>query len=421
MKNNIRRFQGYFKSAGLYFFASLFTAVVGIILNPLMAKNLDPFDYAVIGYFTSYNLLLQPLLHCCIITYYARQYYFTPNEKRIDLEHSILLTVATIGFIVLLIFISGFYWLYNTSEHSMPFWPYAFLAFAQVYVNNFSTLYLTKLRITRQAKKYALFSILLCIIMQATTILFVVYLHEGATGKLGSALIVTILFSFYSISKLYHKSHFDKQIAKSALKFGGPLAVAAIFWYFLTGIDRFFLEKINDTTTLGIYNVGASIAAYMTIFYTSISSTFEPDIYKAIAEKKTRKLAAIVVGIIAFTAIANLFFIIVAPFVIDLLTAGRYVNACPYARIFSLHNIAMAMYTSICSVIIGFGYVKQQLVLRIFGAIIAICIYKLLIDSYSFIGAAWGQVLSFTLLFVISLLFLLFKESSNKIREIHNH
>lgn len=410
------RFKQYVKNAGIYFFTSIFVAIVGIVLNPLMAKNLDPLDYAIVGYFTSYNLLLQPLLHLCIITFFARQYYFTPEEKRTDLEHTIAVTIVIMGFFVLVVFLAGFYLYYSNTEHTLPFWPYALLAFMQVYVGNITTLYLTKLRITRQANKYAIVSISQCLITQSGMILLVVLLHKGAYGKLSAALIASVIFAIYSCTKLFHKNHFDKQILKSALKFGYPLAIAALFWYFLTGVDKFFLEKLNDPDTFGLYNVGVSIAGYMTICYSSISSTFEPDIYKSIAEKNNKKLLAILGIIIAVTIVANLLFALFAPQIIGLLTAGRYVDSCPYARIISLHNITMALYTMTVSVIVGYGYVKQQLALRISGAVASIFIYKYLIESFGFIGAAWGQVLSFLFLFVISITFLLIKVKKDSSR-----
>ena len=57
----------------------------------------------------------------------------------------------------------------------------------------------------------------------------------------------------------------------------------------------------------------------------------------------------------------------------------------------------------------GYGYVKQQLVLRICAAAVAVFIYKCMIDSFGFVGAAWGQVLVFLFAFVITAAFLIIK------------
>lgn len=410
------RFLPYFKNAGLYFFASLFSAIVGVLLNPLMALNLDPVDYAIVGYYASFNLLFLPLSHCCLMTYYVRQYYLTPEDKRDNLDSTILIGVIQLGLVATLLFLAFFYLIYSNTEHDLPFWPYAVMTFVQIYIGNISTMYLSKLRITRQAKKYAIYSVLHCIVLQSMTILMVVFMQYGAFGKLSAALIITIIFSVYAFAKVYKPNKFDKQIFKSACKFGFPLSIAAIFWYLLSGVDKVFLEQLRDTNQLGIYNVGLSMAGYMTIFFTTINSTFEPDIYKSIADNNKKKLLMIAGVIIGFVTVANLLFALFAPFLIDILTAGRYVTAYPYARIMSLHNIIMALYTIMSSIIIGYGFVKQQLAIRVTGALFSVVLYKLLIVKYGFIGGAWGQVLSFMLLCIMSILFLL--SQRNKLRKL---
>ena len=76
----VKRFFSYVKNAGLYFGSSLLVAIIGVLLNPIFAMNLSHEDYAIIGYYTSFNVFLIPLLHCCLISYYSRQYFFISPE-----------------------------------------------------------------------------------------------------------------------------------------------------------------------------------------------------------------------------------------------------------------------------------------------------------------------------------------------------
>lgn len=405
------KFGSYVKNAGLYFASSLFVAFIGLLLNPILAKNLSPTDYAITGYYSSFNLLLIPLLHFCTMTYYSRQYYFIEEEKRAKLGNTILLSMNIIGFFSLLAFSVIFYFInIHFGQRDLPFIPYAILTFTQLYIANNTTFYLTKLRICRKAKKYAIFSIIQCIVSNSLVVLLVVYFKEGALGKLCALLISSICFALYSFTHSLTKWELDKTILKSALKFGAPLTVSALFWYCLTGIDRLFLGQTGDIEQLGIYNVGVSIAAYMQIVFTTLNSTFEPDIYQSIAQRQYQKLFAITATIIGTVAICNLVFIIFSPFLIDLLTAGRYVSSTVFVRIISLANIAMACYYIVVYIIIGKGYVKGELFVRITGASLSIFTYWLLIKKFNFYGAAWGQVMSFTMLTIIGLLFLLIKK-----------
>ena len=398
------KFLPYLKNSGLYFFSSLFVAIVGILLNPVFAMNLEHLDYAIIGYFSSFNLLLIPLLHFSLFSFYSRHYYFVDEDKRDVIGNTVLLSSIIIGFFTLILFTVVFYFIFQRENNSFPFYPFAILTFLQLYIGNISSFYLIQLRVKRQAKQYARFSIARCVITSLLTLLLVVYYKYGAEGKLTGALIASILCAVYSFRKSLTEFKIDKGILIEGLKFSAPLTVSALFWYCLTGIDRLFLERIGDNTNLGLYNIGISICSYMGIFYTTVSNTFEPDIYQAIAQKKKKKLIAVMSLIVGTVMFFNILFIVFAPYIIGLLTADRYVEATPFAQILAIHNIMMAIYYMVVKLMIGYGYVKMELFVRITGALVSVYMFYVLIEKWEFYGAAWGQVLSFVLLSVIGLL-----------------
>lgn len=401
--NTIKKHLPNIKNLGLYFMSSIIVAMVGILLNPIFAMNLSHEDYAIMGYYSSFNLLLMPLLNFSLFSFYSRHYYLTPEDKRDKLGNTVLQFSMIIGFASLVIFTGGFYLLHKSTDNSFPFFPYAILTFVQVYIGNVTSFYLVKLRISRQAKRFACFSIVQCLLTAAFSLFFVVYYKYGATGKLSGTLIASIMLSTYALYHSISEFKIDKEILKRAIKFCTPLVISAIFWYFLTGIDRAFLERLNDTHSLGLYSVGLQMAGYLTIFYTTISNTFEPDIYQSIAQKRKKKLIGTIGIIVGFTAIVNIIFIILAPQIIGLLTANRYIESAPFAQILAVHNIIMACYYMVVKLLIGYGFVKQELFVRVSGALLSIVMFYYMIDRYQFIGAAWGQTLSFSILSILGL------------------
>lgn len=132
----VKRFFSYVKNAGLYFGSSLLVAIIGVLLNPIFAMNLSHEDYAIIGYYTSFNVFLIPLLHCCLISYYSRQYFFISEKERTKLENTILSSIILIGSIVLGLFLMGFYLIHKMTKIDFPFFPFALLAFLQLYIKN---------------------------------------------------------------------------------------------------------------------------------------------------------------------------------------------------------------------------------------------------------------------------------------------
>ena len=107
-------------------------------------------------------------------------------------------------------------------------------------------------------------------------------------------------------------------------------------------------------------------------------------------------------------------FIIAAPFIIKILTAGRFTEAYNYARILSLSNVTAGIYYAISNVIVAHGYPNITLLAKIIGSIISIFLFKFLISNFEFYGAAWGQVLSFLGMTIVCLIMLFIKQRKRK-------
>lgn len=72
-------------------------------------------------------------------------------------------------------------------------------------------------------------------------------------------------------------------------------------------------------------------------------------------------------------------------------------------------------YTSMASIFIAKGYTFLSMTSEVIGAILSIVMFKIMINKYNFYGAAWGQVISYFLIFIIGiLLYFLYKKIFNK-------
>lgn len=415
LSNIVTRYKGYLKTTFLYLFSSMFMALIGIAINPLLAKNLSPTDYAIMGYFNSFNFIIIPILNFSLLTFYQRNYFKIKEEERQKVTDTILFALLVFGFLALIVSSVGFYLYFKWSKVSFPFYPYAILTFIPVYLTNFQSLYLLKCRLNREAGNYSIVTIISALLSTILSILFVVTFKYGATGRLFALVAASLIVAIYCFSKMFKQISFDKEILMQAVRFGWPISISAILWYFLSGIDRAMLENINDNYNFGLYNVGIQIASYLAIVHTTIALTFDPDIYKAIADKKKRKLVKIFCLIFVFNAIPNILFIVFAPFVIGILTAHRYTNAAGFAQILALKNITMSVYFVLTNIIIGYGFTKSELFIKIIGAILSVLLFHFLIDRYSFYGAAWGQVISFAVISVLVTLFLAYKYFSKEL------
>lgn len=409
IKEFIVKYQIYLKASLLYLIPTLFQALVGIIINPFLAKHLSPEDYSIIGYYGSFSLLILPITNFSIITYYVRNYFTFTCDRLKVVENTLMIALTVIGTVTVVISCIFFIIYAHNTKVLLPIYPYVFLAFVPIYLQNFTTMYLVKCRMERDAKTYAKIQITNGLLTSILAILLVVIFPWGATGRLVATLFATLIITIFCYSKLLTKIQFDWTIIKKAFNFGWPLSVSAIFWFFISGIDKVMLERLHDTDIFGLYNIGCSLAGYMAVFYTAISQTFEPDIYQNIATNNYRKVIQYIGLIVGINAVINLCFIPFAPFLTNILTAGRYIDAAPFAQIYALKNITITLYYSAITIIVGLGFTKSELAIRIIGAILMFFIYKILITKFGFYGGAWGQVLSFVFMATIATGFIIYK------------
>lgn len=389
-------FQKYGSSVGLYFAASLIPMLLNMAISPLIAINMTPDDYAIVGYYTAFNTLISPIILFYMLHFYNKCFFELDEVNRIKLKATIfkaLIVFSGILSVLCLLGIVLYSELFN-EDSTIPLFPFVALSvFALPFTGIFS-LAQADYRMQRKPSSFFKLTVSYGITQVVFILLLVVMLKWGATGKLLAALLANILYFAVScvIYRNLFKISFDWSIFKDILKFCWPLTIAALLGFFFNGYDKVFLERLGDNAELGYYTVGVSIAGYITVFQTAISSTFQPDVYESVVRRDKSKLLRVVAMMTGGTTIIVLAFIVFAPFVIDILTAGRYMNSVSYAQIVALSTLTSMIYYSASQIIIALGYTKLTMLNKIISTILAIALFSFLIDKFQFVGAAWGLV-----------------------------
>jgi len=411
IKNNISRI----KSLSFYLSAALISGLIGIFFNPFLAKNLSHADYSIIGYYTSFAALFTPLLNFSLISYYVRSYFKIKEDKRQLTLDTIITTLLLWGLISSLSILVLFYIYCHLTGVKIPFMPFAVMSVAQLLFNNFLLLYQVNCRMQRRAKAYFKITLSSSIIAVLLSILLVIIFKFGAFGRMSATLLAAAIIGFVSIKNTIYKFRIDFSIIKEAVLFAWPVSVAYIIQFFLIGIDISFLEKINDTTNMGLYVVAISITGYLSILYTALSQTFEPDLYKAVADYDYKKIIKIVCLIILILLPIIVLFITLSKPIISVLTYNRYTEAYHFAQVLALGVLTTYLMVAIEGVINAFGYTKITLINKIVGSVLAVLFYHYLVSNFQFIGASWGRVLAPFFVFVIGIFSLSILKSRIKI------
>ncbi len=391
-----------------YFGSTLVVAVIQVCINPLMAKNLSPEDYATIGYFSSFNLLLTPLITFFLTNFYTQRYFKVNETERNNIKATVMKLAIYLSFAMAVVSIIGLYVyhvLINKSS-DIPFSPYAFLTIFAIPFTGLYSLKLTEYRLKREARNFAFVTIANGVLAAILAIAFVVIIKWGAFGRLfatilGNAIVFGVMFF---MERKYLRGRLDWNIVKEVFHFCWPLAIAGMLSFFNAGFDRVLLERLGNLSELGYYSVGVQIAGYLTIFSNAVNSTFQPDIYECYAKKNYKKLTMYIGIIVGSIAVCASVYIVLAPYIIDLLTAGRYVYSAHYSQIIALSTITAAIYYSSSQISIAMGYTKLLMTVKILGGALSAVSFILLIRYFEFEGAAVGNVVSYLLYFIINIL-----------------
>ena len=404
-----------------YFGSTLVVAIIQVCINPLMAKNLSPEDYATIGYFSSFNLLLTPLITFFLTNFYTQRYFKVNETERNNIKATVMKLAIYLSFAMAIVSIIGLYVyhvLINKSS-DIPFSPYAFLTIFAIPFTGLYSLKLTEYRMKREARNFAFVTIANGMLAAILAIAFVVIVKWGAFGRLfatilGNAIVFGVMFY---LERKYLKGKLNWEIVKEVYHFCWPLVIAGMLGFFNAGFDRVLLERLGNLSELGYYSVGVQIAGYLTIFSNAVNSTFQPDIYECYSKKNYKKLIMYIGIIVGSITVCASVYIVLAPYIIDLLTAGRYVYSAHYSQIIALSTITAAIYYSSSQISIAMGYTKLLMSVKFLGSAVSAISFILLINYFEFEGAAVGNVISYLLYFIINILALwIFKHKELKQR-----
>lgn len=413
LKELTTRYKKYIVNTGMYLMASLVSSIVGILVNPLLALNLSPTDYATISYYTSLATFVTPIVGFFLVDYFIREYYKVNSEERDIIKGTIFKLLVILQLIVSIICLLGISIYVKASHSAFDLLPFALFSVGSLYLLLPYQLKLAEYKIAGDGKAYAKYAIIWSLINIALQLLFVVVLHFGAAGKLGGTFLYSLLAFIWCFlpNRKYLATKLDTAKLKEIGVYCYPLVLAATLNFFTNGYDKILLERQGNIELLGIYAVGCQIAGYISVFSDSIKSTFQPDMFKAIAEKNIKKVLIAAFIVVVGVAFLVLLFYLFCPILIKLLTAGRYTESTSFARIVCLSALTSSIYYQISQFTYGIGLSKLVLYNKIVCTAINIAIMYYLINSFSAIGAAWGLVVGWLVFALGNIIFLRFNKN----------
>ena len=392
-----------FKGASIYTIGQVGTKAFGFFLIPVYTRFLSPAEYGIVGYLHVMLQLMSTMLMFGFFGAQTRYYYEFKNEGRRFGEFLFSINMYLIA-VLLLICGSLTFWgsyIYGLLKvKNIPFYPYLpiiiWTAFFQIINQMVVSYYLA----SKQFKECALLQFLQFAFMTAMILFFVVYMKEGALGKVKGHLVGQMAFFvlFYIPYLRKFVFRFDKQYVKYALAFGIPIVFHLLAVVLHNSIDRVILEKYVTMEQLGIYSLGYQIGMVMSIIVIAVNNAWQPNYFDLMSSDahdkgyENRRIFALWLVVIGPACLIGMLW---AKEFLILFTPENYHAADGVVPIIILGYFFQGVYFFAVSPIFQFKKTKVLPFLTGAAALLNIALNFLFIPRFGIYGAAYATLISF--------------------------
>ena len=381
----------------IYGLSGIITRMIGIFLIPIYTRLFVPKDYGVINLINTTFFLLGLLVVCALDTATGRWFYDskeTEDHKKtfgswIWFQFALSVIIA-----VLVIILSPY--LVNTffKEDGKPI--YFILPAVTLVTNLLPAIISNWYRLHRRPVATVVFSVSQTIVTIGLSVLFVIILRWHITGVFAALTISSALFSLVALQQMHgwlSFKYFEKKRLKLMLKYAFPFIPAAIAYWLLNSTDSYFLAFFKDKAEVGLFGIGASLAAGMALFTGAFQQAWGPFAFSIMNDDNAKEVYAnvfllfgYIMGLLA--ALLMLF----APEVLMLLTAPAYYASAWVAGILG-YNLVLIGFTYIASIGISIAKVTAPYgYAMLFATILTIILDIILIPKYGKEGSAIATV-----------------------------
>lgn len=396
-----------------YFFA---TSVVGMLISfvsfPLFVVLLSKEDFGILAFFTAMNNIIAQFSILSLTNYYiVRSRELPAPEKRQLLLNLMLfnffwnLLLTAVGMVIVYLY-------FLTSATSIEYFPNVPIIFIILISNGIITFRLVDFRIEGRGK-FFFFTEVAQVIGNVFFALLIVWIFKsGATGKLlgiaisNSIIAITLWFSMSREGT----TRFSVSEVKRGLKEMMPLTLASFLHSTAPSADVIILERLNNLSGLGVYNVGKQVATFVITACTSVFQAFEPKFYEDFRNEPIRKSKNFRFFILTILVVVALYFIF-SDLIIQVLTLGKFKDSLEYSNILVFQAMVLPVIQAIQVKFYILRKVKLIALINLFGSLVLLGLVFVLTSSMIYVGAAIAFVVS-ALIQLILILFSLIRQKN---------
>jgi len=407
LRADIRRLAG--KSL-IYGLGSVLLRSINLLVLPLYTRYLTPADYGIVALGGTLTALLSIIFPLSLYSAVNRFFFLVESDAdRRRVIGTIWLGMLGIGLVICLALDLAGARLFGTIFPQLPFDPFVRIAIWTAWLGIFGFVPLNVFQAQERPGAYVWWTGATLVLTVGLTILFVVFLEQGAYGYLLATLIANAALVIPYIIVTLRDADFCVKFAylKKALVFSLPLVPHGLASWVLAVSDRAILQFYVTVSALGLYSLGYTFGMIQITISVAISNAWIPFVFKRVveegeaAEPRLARLATYYTLVLCAVSVGLCLF---ARDAIYLLTAEPFHVAYQVVPIIVIGYLWNGLYL----LPQNFLFLKSKTawipLATVAAGLVNVALNFALVPHYGIMAAAWATFAAFLVMFVLMFL-----------------
>jgi O-antigen/teichoic acid export membrane protein len=264
-------------------------------------------------------------------------------------------------------------------------------------------------QVEKKARNYGMFQVGQSLLNMLLSLLVVVYLLQGAPGRIGVLIGIPLVFSVFALLLLYKDDllgfAWRPGYLREILAFGVPLIPHAVGLFLLSSVDRVVINAKLGLAQAGVYMVAVQLVAAMGLVFDAINNAYVPWLFERLKRDRMEEKRHIVKMVylygLALLGVVVLAFI-VGPPILVWIAGEQYREAADVVGWLALGQAFHGMYLMVTNYIFYSKRTGLLSVATITSGLVNLGLLVLLIALAGLKGAAIAFAISMGLKFLLT-------------------
>lgn len=393
----------FLKKLGGFSLGPLLSALLGLILVPVITRFISPEEYGKAGMFTLAQGLCAMILYLGLDQAYAREFMkkdVSGNQllSNVMLLPLLLSAVLAAGLVVFRRQVSLL--LFSTADEGVAICLMA-LMFPFMVIQHFG---LMKVRLEEKGLQYSLFSVMLKVWNLLLAVSLLVIFEKSFRSVVYAAAFAEIINGVLLYLVAFRGVAFSPKMVcraqlSSLLRYALPLVPATLLSWMLTSMDKVMLRTLCSYTDLGLYTAAFKIVSVLGIVQTCFTTMWVPIAFRWYEEKKADGYFVAVMKGIAGLMSLMCFGVLLFKDVLVLILGSEFGEA---VQIFPFLMLYPILYTMSETTAMGIAFTRRtefNIVVSLLSGGANLLLNLLLIPRWGGVGAAVATGVSYIVFF----------------------